>query len=130
MSELLGPRGDADLEVLPARPVGQLAAPTSPVRIPVDRCAVASAVCGLTAIVPVISQVAGLVLGVMALRRIRRARREGLRVGGVGWAVTGILSSGGVLLCWIFIFVVFGVVMSIFTRTSSALQQALSAPPR
>ena len=79
----------------PPGPVGGVCLPA--VRGP-DRMAVASAVCGMTAIVPVVSQVMGLGLGIASLVRIRRARRCGLNLGGRGWALAGIVSSGFVLL--------------------------------
>ncbi|MBW7906888.1 MAG: hypothetical protein LC135_07145 [Phycisphaerae bacterium] len=66
----------------------------------VDPLAMASAVCGLTAFVPILSQLAGLVLGVAGLVRIRCARRRGLRRLGIGWAVTGLISSGAALAVW------------------------------
>ena len=66
-----------------------------------DTLAVASAICGFTAIVPVVSQVVGLVLGVVSLVRIGRARRRGVALRGVGWAWAGIVSSGFVMLSWI-----------------------------
>jgi hypothetical protein len=72
-----------------------------PVRAGSDRLAVASAVCGLTAVVPVVFQVVGLALGVASLVRMRRARRRGLEVPGRGWAWVGIISSGFVLLSWV-----------------------------
>jgi hypothetical protein len=90
---------------------------------PVDKLAIASAVCGLTAFVPVLSQLAGLVLVIMALRRIRRARRDGLVVTGRGWAVTGIASSGFLLICWIFVLVIMGAVLALFRNIAGTLDQ-------
>ena len=85
-----------------------------------DRLAVASAVCGMTAIVPVVSQVMGLALGVASLVRIRRARRCGLNLGGRGWALAGIVSSGFVLLSWI-------AVLGLLCAAGSALAQTADA---
>ena len=68
-----------------------------------DRMAVASLVCGLTAIVPVVSQVAGIVLGVWSLVRIRRVRRAGGVAGGTWAAGTGIGFSAAVLISWVFV---------------------------
>lgn len=66
-----------------------------------DKLALASAACAFTALIPVASQVAGIVLGVASLLRIRRAGRRGEHVSGVGWAWAGILISGFVLLSWV-----------------------------
>jgi len=96
---------------------------------PVDRWALASAICGITAIVPVISQLAGIILGVVALRRIRRAHRQGLAPRGSGWAIMGISLSLFMLLSWILIFAVFGFVMSIFSDAAHALDKAMPARP-
>ena len=92
-----------------------------------DTLAVASAVCGFTAIVPVVSQVLGLGLGVASLLRIRQARRCGLKLRGRGWALAGIFSSGFVLLSWL---AVFGVLLAVgrsFGNTAGVLQ-ALGQP--
>jgi hypothetical protein len=103
--------------------------PVTVVQRPVDRCAIASAICGMTAIVPVVSQIAGIVLGIVALVRIRRARREGIPTGGLGWAATGIVSSSLILICWLVIFAVLGLVMAILMKVGSALEPALSGLP-
>jgi len=66
-----------------------------------DHAAVASAVCGMTAVIPIVSQIAGLGLGLLALVRISRARRAGVIVGGRRYAITGIISSGLALAGWI-----------------------------
>jgi len=120
----------APAEVIEARPPGAVAGVTPYAKPPVDRCAMASAVCGVTAIVPVISQVAGLVLGIIAIRRIRRARRAGFAAAGLGWATTGIVSSIFVLLGWVFVVVIFGVVVSIFSDAAAVLDKAVVVPPR
>ena len=116
--------------VIQARPVASAAAFVPAAQPPVDRCAVASAICGLTAIIPVVSQLVGVVLGVIALRRLGRARRAGQPLAGWAWAVTGIVSSVFVLLCWIFVIAVLGGVLWMFVKTSAALDQALVPPPR
>lgn len=77
-----------------------------------DGFAVASAVCGFTGIIPIVSQVAGLTLGIMALIRIGRARRAGVPRGGTRWAVAGIVSSGLVLAGWVACFFALSVVGS------------------
>lgn len=112
-----------------ARPLASIA-PGLLAKTPVDRYAVASAVLGLTAIVPVLSQIAGLTLGVLALRRIRRAQQAGLAMAGRGWAITGIVSSGVGLLIWLFIAVVFGFVLSIFWTVGDKLDGVGAAVPR
>ena len=66
-----------------------------------DGMAVGSAIGGLIGIIPLITQVAGLGLGFASLSRIRRARRRGIRLGGRGWAITGIVTSIFGLLGWI-----------------------------
>ena len=48
-----------------------------------------------------VSQLAGLGLGIASLLRIRRASRLGLELRGRGWALAGILTSGFALLSWI-----------------------------
>lgn len=110
------------VEVVPVQPA---AAPVSDPRPPVlrhtDTLAVASAVCGFTAIVPVVSQVAGLALGITSLVRIRRARRCGVDLRGRGWALAGIFSSGFALACWVAVIAAFIVVASLFARTADTL---------
>ncbi len=93
------------------------------VRHRTDGFAVASAICGFTAIVPVVSQVIGLVLGIVSLARIRRAKRAGIEVRGTRWAVAGISCSGFALLCWVAIFVA----MSVLTTSLSHSTQSLDA---
>ena len=90
-----------------------------------DRLAIASAVCGLTAFVPIFSQLVGLVLGVISLLRIRRARRAGVVVGGTGWAAAGIVSSGFALLLWLGIMAAYVAVGSSLTYTTNAFQPLL-----
>ncbi len=85
---------------------------------PTDRLAIASAVCGCTAIIPVVSQLAGFGLGIAALVRIRRKRRAGLPARGTGWAVTGILTSGFALLSWLFMGLVLSAVGSVFQQSA------------
>jgi hypothetical protein len=87
-----------------------------------DTCAVVSAVCGLTAIVPVVSQVAGLGFGLASTVRLIRARRAGRLLRGWGWVFTGLLSSGVALIGWIVVFVGFGVLSSSLAESSSSLQ--------
>ena len=86
-----------------ARPMAAQPARSGSLLANTDRLALASLICGLTAIVPVASQVAGLVLGVSSLVRIRRVRRAGGTVGGTWAAWTGIAFSAVVLLCWVLV---------------------------
>ncbi len=97
-----------------------------------DRVAVASVLCGATAFIPVISQVIGFVLGVIALRRIRRAKRMGTPVRGGRLAMAGITGNGLVLLFWIALFGAFTVLRSTYTNASESLQRltAISASHR
>ena len=90
-----------------------------------DRLAIASAVCGLTAFIPVVSQIVGLVLGIISLLRIRRARRAGATVGGLGWAAAGIASSGFALLLWLGIMAAYATVGSSLAHTTNAFQPLL-----
>ena len=98
--------------------------PPAPVlaRPPTDLLAVASAVCGLTAIVPFVSQILGLGFGIAGLVRIRRARRQGVVVGGAGWALTGILTSGFALLGWAATIIALLLVGASFASTAESLQ--------
>ena len=93
-----------------------------------DRLAVASAICGMTAIIPVISQLAGLALGIASLVRIRRARRTGAEVRGTGWALTGIISSGFALLGWVAMVAALLVASSIFSHATDSIHAVVAAP--
>lgn len=86
-----------------------------------DRLAIASAICGFTAIIPVLSQVAGLVLGIAGLVRIRRARQRGIRLRGKLWALAGIFSSGFALLSWIAVLAMLIAVRMSFAHIAGAL---------
>ncbi len=88
---------------------------------PREACCVASAVCGLTALVPVFSQIAGLVLGLVGLARIRAARRRGENLRGAGWAIAGLCSSGLMLLCWLGMFAALASVGSVLNKTTGKL---------
>lgn len=68
-------------------------------------------------------------MGVVALRRIRRAHRQGLAPRGSGWAIMGISLSLFMLLSWVLIFAVFGFVMSIFSDAAHALDKSMPARP-
>lgn len=127
------PIQDAVAVVPVARPAGAAAGQSAShgalVRRRTDGFAVASAICGFTAIVPFVSQVMGLVLGVLSLGRIRRARRHGLKVGGTRWAVAGIASSGFVLICWIGVIVALNLVSSTFAHSADSLGSLLQTTP-
>jgi hypothetical protein len=93
-----------------------------------DKVAVASTVCGLTAFIPIISQVVGLILGIWALFRIRRARRAGQYVRGRGWATAGITGNGFVLLGWIVLFGMFAALKGTLSETTNKLHPLLKNP--
>ena len=95
---------------------------------PTDRMAVFSAVCGLTALIPIVSQVIGLLLGIISLRRIRRARRQGVLLPGTGWAVTGLVSSGFTLLGWLAFFALMAVLATTFANSTDSLNSLLTTP--
>jgi hypothetical protein len=119
------------MEVVPEPlPVGVQTGGGDLQRVPAatDHLAIASAVCGLTALVPVISQVIGLVLGIASLRRIRRARQAGVEVRGKGWALTGIISSGFALLGWIAAFALLFLVGAVFACTGDTLDAIARVP--
>jgi len=92
------PQGDPSTGVGAANP-NFLQGPPAPR----DGCCIASAVCGLTAVVPFASQIAGIALGIAGLVRLRRAKRSGVEKKGLMWAVIGLVSSGLMLLCWLMI---------------------------
>lgn len=81
----------------------------------------ASAVCGLTALVPVCSQIAGLVLGLVGLARIRAAHQRGENLRGAGWAVAGLCSSGLMLLVWLGMFAALASVGGVLDKAASKL---------
>ena len=120
----------------PPPPPGPLTPPTyappgqypPPAPQPTDRMAVFSAVCGLTAIIPIVSQIIGLTLGMISLRRIRHARRQGIVLPGAGWAVTGLVSSGFTLLGWLAFFAVMAVLANTFSNSTDSLSSLLRAP--
>ncbi len=113
--------------IMPSRAFDDGSVPGLPVQAGTDSCAVASAVCGITAIIPIVCQVLGLSLGIAGLLRIRRARRRGIDVRGGGWAVTGIVSSGLALLGWLAVFALLGTIGSSLAQTNEALN-AIALP--
>jgi len=66
-----------------------------------ESLAVASAVVGVTSIIPIVSQVASIWMGVLAILRIRKAKQNGLDARFKGWAVLGVTSSVIGLLGWV-----------------------------
>jgi hypothetical protein len=89
--------------------------------------ALASALCGFVAIVPVLSQVAGLVLGIISLVRIRHARRRGVWLRGKLWALAGIFTSGFALLSWIAVVAILIAARMSLLHTAGVLR-ALASP--
>lgn len=93
------------------------------IRRETDNAAIASAICGMTGFIPVLSQVAGIILGIVSLRRIATARRAGHDRRGKGWAWTGIVSSTGTLLMWIVVFAGIAVAGRSFGNSGTDLDQ-------
>lgn len=87
-----------------------------------EPAAVAAAVCGMSAVIPIVSQIAGLFLGFLALGRIARARRAGVILGGRRYALTGIVSSGLALAGWL----AFGALMFGVNKTLAHTLKPLS----
>jgi len=94
-----------------------------------DKVAVASSLCGITAFIPIFSQLIGLALGIWALFRIRRARQAGRQVRGRGWAVGGITGNGFVLLGWIALLGIFATLSTSLNRATKELSPLLKKPP-
>jgi hypothetical protein len=94
-----------------------------------DKVAVASTVCGLTAFIPIFTQVVGLILGIWALLRIRRARRAGQNFRGRGWATAGIAGNGFALLGWIMLLGAFAVLKGTLGESAQKLHPLLKKPP-
>lgn len=90
--------------------------------------AIASAICGMTAIVPVLSQLLGLTLGIVSLMRLRRAKRAGTPLAGKGWAIAGIATSGFALLGWLGFAAALAGLGSSVLGSSDALNAMLAAP--
>ena len=94
-----------------------------------DKVAVASTVCGLTPFIPIFSQVLGLILGIWALFRIRRARQASQNVRGRGWATAGIIGNGFTLLGWIALFGMFAALKGTLGDTTQKLHPLFNKPP-
>ncbi len=94
-----------------------------------DKAAVASTVCGLTPFIPIFSQVLGLILGIWALFRIRRAQRAGQNVRGRGWATAGITGNGFALLGWIALLGAFATLKGSMNESMQKLHPLLKKPP-
>ncbi len=110
-------------------PVGVAAAGGTLGRCRTDGFAVASAICGMTAIIPFVSQVIGLGFAVVSLTRIRRARRAGIGLVGAKWAAVGMISSGFALICWVGIFVAMGLLNSSLSHSVDSLNVLLPVTP-
>lgn len=115
----------------PVRPVvgGALAQPYLPAA-PTDKLAITSAICGLVPVIPVISQLAGVVLGIMAIGRIRAARQRGVAMGGMGWAIAGIVSSVVFLIASVIVLIILGSVLWLFVHSANTLDQIAVNPAR
>lgn len=90
--------------------------------------AVASAICGMTAIIPVVSQLLGLSLGIVSIVRLRRAKRNGIHLAGKGWAIAGIAASGFALIGWIGFAIALTSLGSSLSGSSDALNSLLVTP--
>ncbi|MHC5111689.1 MAG: hypothetical protein ACYTHJ_17630 [Planctomycetota bacterium] len=90
---------------------------------PTDRLAVLSAICGMSAMIPVVSQVAGLVMGILSLRNIKRAANAGLVIDGKGWAWLGISSSAFTLLGWMAFMAALSMIGNSLMDSAGALEQ-------
>lgn len=83
--------------------------------------AVASAVFGFTALVPIVCQVAGIIFGIVAIVRINRDRRNGVPTTGTGLAIAGMTVSALALVGWIMLAVVMAGVSTAFSQIDSGL---------
>ena len=92
-----------------------------------DRLAVASVGVGLFgSIVPIVGQCVGVGLGVAALVRIRGHRRKGIEAHGTGWALTGLLANGGILLGWVAAAAALLAISSSVATSSSSLHSLIA----
>ena len=82
----------------------------------------------MTAVIPVLSQLVGLTLGVVSLVRLRRAKRNGLDLAGKGWAMAGIVTSGVALIGWIGFVATLTRVGSSLLGSTDALNSLLATP--
>jgi len=103
--------------------------PRTLVRRGTEGFAVASAICGFTAIVPLVSQVVGLAFGMISLFRIRRARGAGIELAGTRWALAGITSSGFALFGWIAVFLAMGMLGDSLANSADSLSTLLEQNP-
>lgn len=91
-----------------------------------DACAVGSAVCGFTGFIPILTQVIGLTLGIIAMVRVGRARRSGVEIKGMRDAVVGLTMNGLTLVGWIGLFAAMSIVGTSLSGTTDQLTQLLS----
>ena len=87
-----------------------------------NRLAVASVAMGAVPLIPILSQIIGIVLGLMALRRISQARRAGVALKGGRCAWAGIGLNVISLLGWILTLVLGSFVASNISGSLEALQ--------
>jgi hypothetical protein len=93
-----------------------------------DKVAIASSICGLTAFIPVFSQLVGLFLGIWAFVRIGRARRAGKNVRGVGWALAGVTGNAFALLGWVSLFATFSALHGTLNQATNQLHPLVAKP--
>lgn len=118
--------GGADHDIAPqAIPLHPPPSPHDPERR--DLCAVGSALCGATGFIPILTQLIGLALALVAIVRIRRARRFGRAPRGMRHAVTGLVLNGVTLVVWIVVFVGLSTVGYSLSHSVSQLSK-LAAP--
>lgn len=87
-----------------------------------NRLAVASVAMGAVPLIPILSQIIGIVLGLMALRRISQARRAGVAPKGTRCAWAGIGLNIISLLGWILTLILGSFVASNIAGSLEALQ--------
>jgi hypothetical protein len=132
---LLALRAQAAIEpdqaaVVIARPLGvpvygapgALAVPSAP---PYDGYAIASLGLGLTGIIPIISQVVGIWLGVASLRRLRRGLQTGEPRRGAWMAWLGLTFNGAGLMGWIAVIAILGWVTATVGESAATLNSVV-----
>ena len=87
-----------------------------------NRLAVTSVVVGAVPIIPILSQIVGVILGLVALRRISQARRAGIDLPGSGCAWAGISLNIISLVGWILMLVLGSFVASNISSSLEALR--------
>ncbi len=87
-----------------------------------NRLAVTSVVFGAVPIIPILSQIVGVIMGLVALRRISQARRAGIDLPGRGCAWAGISLNIISLVGWILTLVLGSFVASQMSSSLNALR--------